>query len=136
MTVIFFASTSLGSPGHTSRFIFPFLLWLNPHMSKETIQVLHAVIRKCAHVSEYAMLGFLFWRAVHLDPAFSAVGAARRYWLAILFCALYASTDEFHQIFVPSRHPAVLDVMLDTSGAGLGLVLTWSIRKLRKAPDA
>jgi VanZ family protein len=135
MAVIFSASTSLGAPKHTSRFIRPFLLWLNPRMSEETIEEVHHVIRKCAHVCEYAMLGFLVWRVVHLDSAFSTVGAARQYWLAILFCALYAASDEFHQSFVPTREPAVLDVLLDTCGAGLGLLMTWSVRRLRKARD-
>jgi VanZ family protein len=101
-------------------------------MSEETLEALHHVIRKCAHFIEYATLGFLAWRVVHLDPAFSTLTPARQYWLAILFCALYASTDEFHQKFVSTRQPAVLDVMLDTCGAGFGLVVTWSVRRLRK----
>jgi VanZ family protein len=136
MAVIFSASTSLGSPSHTSRFIHPILLWLDPQMSDETFELVHTVIRKCAHVCEYAMLGFLVWRVVHLDSAFSTAGAAGRFWLALLFCALYASSDEFHQRFVPTRHPAVTDVMLDTCGAGLGLFVAWCLRRLRKSPDA
>ena len=132
MGVIFSASTSLGSPRHTSRFIIPILLWLDPHMSAETIELVHTIVRKSAHVCEYAMFGILVWRLVRLDPAFSSVGAARRCWLVILFSALYASTDEFHQIFVPTRHPAVHDVMLDTCGAALGLFLAWCFSAFRK----
>jgi VanZ family protein len=135
MAVIFSASTNLGAPSHTSRFIRPVLLWLNPRMSEETIEEWHHVIRKCAHFCEYAMLGFLVWRVVHLDPTFSTASAARQYWLALLFCALYASSDEFHQSFVPSRQPAVLDVLLDTCGAFFGLLMTWSVRRLRKVRD-
>jgi VanZ family protein len=135
MAVIFSASTSLGAPGYTSRFIRPFLLWLNPHMSEQTFQVVHHIIRKCAHFCEYAMLGFLVWRTIHLDSAFSTTSAAGQYWLAILFCALYAASDEFHQSFVPGRQPAILDVMLDTCGAGFGLLMTWSARRLRRARD-
>jgi VanZ family protein len=135
MVVIFSASTSLGSPRYTSRFIRPFLLWLDPHMSARTIEQVHHAIRKSAHFCEYAMLGLLAWQVLHGDPAFSTVGAGRQYWLALLFCALYASSDEFHQKFVPSRQPAVLDVLLDTCGAGFGLFVTWCIRRLRKARD-
>jgi VanZ family protein len=135
MAVIFSASTSLGAPSHTSRFVRPFLLWLNPRMSEETIEKVHLAIRKCAHFCEYAVLGFLAWRVVHLDPAFSTASAARQYRLALLLCALYASTDEFHQSFVPTRHPAVLDVMLDTCGAAFGLLTTWSVRRLRRSGD-
>jgi len=133
MAVIFSASTSLGSPSYTERLIRPFLLWFNPHMSEETIGLVHAVVRKCAHVCEYLVFGILVWRALHFDRGFLAAGEGRQYWLAILICALYASTDEFHQIFVATRHPAVLDVMLDTFGAGLGLFLTWCARRLLKA---
>ena len=105
-------------------------------MSEETIELVHHTVRKCAHFCEYAMLGFLVLRVVHLDAAFSTASAGRRYWLALLFCALYAASDEFHQSFVPTRQPAVLDVFLDTCGAGFGLLMTWSVRRLRKARDA
>lgn len=133
MAVIFSASTSLGAPNNTSRFIRPFLLWLNPQMPEETIELVHHIIRKCAHFCEYAMLGFLAWRVVHRDLSLSFPSAGRQYWLALLFCALYAASDEFHQSFVPTRQPAVLDVMLDTCGAGFGLLMTWCFRRFRKA---
>ena len=133
MAVIFSASTNLGAPRNTSRIIGPILRWLDPQMSPQTVELVIHVIRKCAHVCEYAVLGFISWRVVHLDAAFSDAGPGRQYWLAILFCALYASTDEFHQSFVPTRQPAVLDVLLDTCGAGLGLLITWSVRRLQKS---
>ena len=123
----------MGAPKHTSRFIIPFLLWLDPHMSQETIELVHHVIRKCAHFTEYGFLGFLVWRVIHNDDAFSGTTVRRQYWLAILFCAFYASTDEFHQKFVPTREPAVTDVMLDTCGAAFGLLVIWTIRLLGKS---
>jgi VanZ family protein len=132
MTVIFGASTTLGAPNNTSRYIRPFLLWIDPQMSDETYEKWHHAIRKCAHFTEYAILGFLAWRIVYLDSAFSGVNQCRQYLLIILFCALYASTDEFHQKFVPGRQPAVLDVMLDTFGAACGLLAIWSVRRLQK----
>ena len=50
-----------------------------------------------------------------------------------LFCVmLYATSDEFHQLFVASRQARVLDVLIDTSGAALGLLLIWIAGKLRK----
>ena len=45
---------------------------------------------------------------------------------------LYATSDEFHQLFVASRQARVLDVLIDTSGAALGLLLIWIAGKLRK----
>ena len=42
---------------------------------------------------------------------------------ALLGCALFAASDEFHQTFVKSRTPSVRDVLLDTGGALLGLLI-------------
>ncbi|MGA2750752.1 MAG: VanZ family protein [Verrucomicrobiota bacterium] len=134
MCLIFSASTGLGAPAHTSRFVRPFLLWLNPRMSEETIERVHHIVRKCAHFTEYAVLGVLAWRLFHRDAAFSAFSPGRQLWWALLFCAFYASTDEFHQKFVPNRQPAVLDVLLDTCGAGFGVAAAWSQRRAQKTP--
>ena len=133
MTVIFGASTQLGSPDNTSFFFRPLMHWLFPRMSGETMERLHHVVRKTAHFVEYAILGVLAWRAVHFDPAFGSFSPRRQYGFALLFCLLYASTDEFHQIFVPSRQASVQDVLLDTSGSGLGLLATLGLRKRRDA---
>jgi VanZ family protein len=70
------------------------------------------VLRKVAHVSEYALLGLLLARAV------------RRPGVAIVLAAGYAVTDEVHQTFVQGRHGAPLDVAIDTVGALVG-VLVW-----------
>ncbi len=61
--VIFFGSTDLMSAEHTSRFIVPFLRWLKSDISIETLASIHFVIRKCAHLSEYAILALLLLRA-------------------------------------------------------------------------
>jgi VanZ family protein len=127
MSVIFSASTGLGSPAHTSLFVVPFLHWLNPDMSPETIERVHYCVRKTAHFVEYSMLGFLIWRVVHSAPAMATHHPSRHFRLALLFAALYAASDETHQIFVPSREAAVTDVLLDTCGAAAGLALTWCV---------
>ena len=76
------------------------------------------VLRKLAHVTEYAILGFLLARAV------------RRPGLAVVLAAGYAATDEVHQTFVRGRHGAPLDVAIDTAGALAGVLvwLHWSRR--------
>ena len=133
MVVIFGASTGLGSPENTSRFVVPFLLWLNPHMSWGTIKLVHLCVRKTAHAVEYAMLGFLIWRVVHSAATLASIRPARHFRLALLLAALYAATDEAHQIFVPGREAAVRDVLLDTCGAALGLAVTWCAVRMRKS---
>ena len=62
--VIFVGSTSVMSAEQTSRYIVPFLLWLKPGMSPAAIWTILVVARKCAHVTEYAVLALLLWRAL------------------------------------------------------------------------
>jgi len=45
---------------------------------------------------------------------------------------LYAASDEFHQIFVPSRTALVSDVIIDTTGGAIGLLLFWLTGKIFK----
>src|SRR5215216_4470060 len=66
--VIFVGSTSVMSADHTSRYIVPFLLWLKPGMSPSAIWTILVVARKCAHVTEYAVLALLLWRALRNVP--------------------------------------------------------------------
>src|SRR5439155_16307188 len=70
--VIFLGSTELLSAEYTSRFITPFLLWLRPGMSPQTIWRILVVVRKCAHVTEYAVLALLLWRALRSIPTLCA----------------------------------------------------------------
>ena len=75
------------------------------------------VLRKIAHVGEYAVLGALLYRAVRREPA------------AILLGSLYAITDEVHQSFVTGRHGSPVDWLIDTAGVVLGVVLlSWRSR--------
>ena len=122
LSVIFVGSTNLMSAEHTSLFVVPFLLWLKPGMSPHTIWVILVVMRKCAHVTEYAVLGLLLWRALRSIPILRAK-MLMVFGAVVLGCALFAATDEFHQTFVKSRTPSVRDVLLDIAGAILGLFI-------------
>jgi VanZ family protein len=122
LSMIFVGSTNLMSAEHTSRYVAPFLLWLKPGMSPQTIWVILVVMRKCAHVTEYAVLALLLSRALRTVPVLRTrtlmvISAV------VLGCALFGATDEFHQTFVKSRTPSVGDVFLDIAGAILGLVI-------------
>ena len=120
--VIFLGSTDLMSAEHTSRFIVPFLLWLKPGMSPKIIRSILFAMRKCAHVTEYAILALLLLRVLRsgltlrmkMPMLFGAV---------LLACAVFAASDEFHQSFVKSRTPSVRDVLLDVAGAFFGLLI-------------
>jgi VanZ family protein len=120
--VIFLGSTDLMSAEHTSRFIVPFLRWLKPDISLETLASIHFIIRKCAHLGEYAVLALLLLRAaifmtnLKRSPAILCVSV----WVA---CLVVATTDEFHQTFVASRGASATDIMIDSGGAVLGLLI-------------
>jgi VanZ family protein len=135
--VIFLGSSDLMSAEHTSRFIVPFLRWLKPDISPETLASIHFIVRKCAHLGEYAVLALLLLRAAILTNLKRSLAILYvSVWVACLFVA---TTDEFHQTFVASRGASATDIMIDSGGAILGLLIgaifgiTRSI-KLERAP--
>jgi len=71
-------------------------------------------VKKGAHVTEYAILGWLIQRAL---------GAGRAGWQAWLVAVAYAATDEVHQSLVAGRNARVTDVMIDAAGAVIGVVM-------------
>jgi VanZ family protein len=80
--------------------------------------------RKVVHASEYALLCFLWWRALRtkLDPVTALAPA----WA---IAALYAASDEYHQSFVSGRHATWVDVAIDSMGAAVFALLV--LRALR-----
>jgi VanZ family protein len=133
MCVIFSASSDRTSFQHSSRIIGPLVHWLLPHLSEEAVHAVIVFVRKCAHLAEYAVLALLLWRALH-KPAEPVPSPWRwsKAGLVLVLVALYAASDEIHQAFVPSRESSVWDVLLDTSGAALGLLCLWAIGRLRR----
>jgi VanZ family protein len=126
--VIFGGSTNVMSAEHTSRYIGPLLFWLKPDMSPNTSWIIVVVARKCAHVSEYAILGLLLWRALCSVPALRTKPLVV-FGAVLIGCALFAASDEFHQTFVKSRTPSVHDVLLDIAGALVGLLIAASFAR-------
>jgi len=124
MICVFIGSTDLLSAEHTSRFIGPFLRWFAPEVSEATVASVQMVVRKCAHLTEYAILAVLLCRAFrqHRGRAFGIV---------LIISALYAALDEFHQSFVATRTASPWDVMIDSAGALIGLLLYWKIDNRR-----
>jgi VanZ family protein len=133
MAVIFCASSAAFSSEYTSKFLGPLIHWLFPGLSAEATAEIVFYLRKTGHVTEYAVLALLLWRA-RLKPKPGAVQPwngleARR---VLLLTALYAATDELHQCFVPSREARIHDVMLDTAGAACALLLLWLVGRWRR----
>ena len=124
--VIWLASSDLGAMSHQSRILGPILAALG--FSPETTIKIIVFIRKNAHMGEYALFAVLAWRGWHARPLLWR-RTAWRWWpdaLAPLgFAVAWASLDEFHQSFVPSRTASVGDVCWDTAGALIGLAVLW-----------
>lgn len=133
MAVIFTASGDAHSYEHSSRIIAPLLYWLFPHISANTVDWVVFIVRKCAHVTEYAVLALLLWRAFRRpqkdNPRPWNWREAGR---VLVIVAVYAATDEFHQIFISTRTPRVHDVIIDTLGGAAGLFLLWWVGRWRK----
>lgn len=129
MAVIFMFSASPGkssselSDGISYQMIdvvgnLPFFDW----DAQEKISYSEAIqgpVRKAAHFGEYALLGIL-WAA---PLGFCCEKQKKRLSIALIICFLYACTDEIHQLFVPGRDGNSRDVLIDTSGAAVGILL-------------
>jgi VanZ family protein len=79
-------------------------------------------VRKMAHFTEYFILFLLASRANRATLMQSGFAV-------FFFCFLYACTDEFHQCFIPGRVGCIQDVGVDSSGAGMGALLFYLLKK-------
>jgi len=128
--VIFLGSTDMLSAEHTSRFLVPFLRWIDPQISFATLNAIQLGIRKLGHLTEYAILAMLLWRALRSGTRWQ-MKMSILFLVAALASAIFAVSDEFHQSFVPSRTASPNDVMIDICGALIGLLscLMFAVRK-------
>ena len=130
--LIFIGSSDLLSASHTSAFLTRPLHWLFPNASDATLATIHFVLRKIGHFTEYAILALLAARAFRSSSR--ELLRARWFWVSLLFVVAYSLSDEFHQSFVPSRTPSILDSMIDSAG-GLAALVWLAIRVRRPRVD-
>jgi len=135
MVVIFGASSDSRSVQHTDSLLGQLLAALHLHVTSAQLETLRWLVRKAAHMTEYAVLALLWWRALRRQRHGGAWSARTAAW-TLAACILYAASDEFHQSFVKTRTPSVIDVMIDTGGAALALLLVWLLTKTRRAGRA
>lgn len=128
--VIYSASGDKKSVQHSSRLIEPFIRWLVPSISDEAVWATVLVVRKGAHMTEFAIFAALLWWSLRGTVWRESVGWSRRQAIIAWSGAVgFALTDEFHQVFVPGRQGSLWDVMIDGLGAALGLWGLWFIRQ-------
>ena len=104
-----------------------FLLSAQPNLNSGLGWIDH-VGRKIVHASEYALLCFLWWRALR-----TRMNNTRALASAWTIAVAYAVTDEYHQRFVEGRHSSWVDVAIDGMGAALFVALTLRLMRRRRA---
>jgi VanZ family protein len=113
-----------------SRFMkhwLPVIIWASLIFILSSLPNLHTefggswdlILRKCAHATEYAILAILISRTVSPQP----INYRLRYLVVFWFTVGYAITDEWHQSFVVGRTATTYDVIIDTTGALIGILL-------------
>ena len=113
MAAILALSTDAGSAEHTGGFVLPALRFIWPTATLPLLESIHAVVRKLAHVTEYAVLGSLWYRAFAVGRRPPRIAVALAFGLSVA----WAGVDEAFQMLVPSRTPSILDVGIDAAGA-------------------
>ena len=112
MIIIFIFSAQTGND--SSALSNGILLWIQNTFN---ITIPSLFIRKCAHMSEYALLMFTFIYAFKKNDI-------KHYLLyAFLSTVFYATTDEFHQLFVENRSGNIIDVCIDSLGSFIAIIL-------------
>jgi VanZ family protein len=92
-----------------------FLLSAQPDLPRTGTSWLDQFLSAGAHVLLFGVLAMLLARALG--------GGHRALPMAFTLTLIYALSDEFHQGYVPGRHPDALDLLWDALGAALGLGL-------------
>lgn len=111
-------------------FIFwlPVIIWSSviyffssiPHLKIEILGFWDLILRKIAHIVEYAILSLLYFRAIKNTT--NLKGTSFYFWPMFL-SLIYAISDEIHQHFVPGRYCSVVDIGIDSVGIIIGCVI-------------
>ena len=111
---IYWMSTGMFSAHNTYFVLEPILRFFFPSISHRRLVMVHNLVRKAAHVTEYFAMGLLLFRA------FRSGSNDRQYlrWAfsSVLVIAFLAMSDEYHQSGVPTRTASWMDVGIDTVG--------------------
>lgn len=83
----------------------------------DLVEKFNHIVRKYAHFTSYLVLGVLVMNAFRR----SGVRGFKGFIFSLVFCILYAISDEVHQVFVPGRGAQVTDVLIDSVWAFVGI---------------
>ena len=120
LVTAFIWGNSLQTADQSSGHSLTVLAWVRPLLERTGLDpaLFHTLVRKLAHMSEFAALAFCW-----------ALSLGRGPW-ALGLAGLTAAADETIQRFVPGRAGMVQDVFIDLAGAALGLLAAWICLRL------
>lgn len=120
---------SSNTSGNTIRFILNKLQItknMNEQQENELVESLQGPVRKMAHFSVYTLGGIISYMLFSQYK----ISNKKRIIYSLLLCMIYAITDEIHQYFVPGRSCELRDVLIDSSGALLGIFISYIILRI------
>ncbi len=123
--VIYSLSGPTYSAAASAGFIARIVCVLSFGVLREHVSLINLLVRKAAHLTEYAILAVILYNA--FKPTDRKAWSNSSAFQALLTAAIYSLSDEFHQIFVPGRHASIFDCLIDTTGAFLGLFFVFRI---------
>lgn len=86
------------------------------------------IIRKIGHLSEYAALGF-FITSFLSNIYYIFKNKIKHVMISFIFVFLYSCLDEFHQTLIPNRSGNFIDVIIDSVGGAIGILVSIKIKK-------
>ncbi|MFQ3675143.1 MAG: VanZ family protein [Endomicrobiia bacterium] len=115
-------------------FWLPVILWSSviffwssiPYLKISVLEFWDIVLRKLAHITEFAILTFLYYRAINKNN--EPQKFMNHFW-PIFLTLVFAITDEIHQHFVPGRVCSWKDVLIDSVGILVGSFVYLKTRK-------
>jgi VanZ family protein len=123
MGLVFLGSQAALSESNTGRLLTPIFRAVLPGAAPETLLLLLFLTRKLAHLTEYAILALLWYRAFHKGQQWPP---SRSAWWALMISVAYAVLDETHQAWTGVRGGNAGDVVLDGLGSAVALsILLW-----------
>lgn len=122
ITIFMFSAQNGDESSELSQgFLRTFILRFTPdNISEDIVNMMEYIIRKCAHMTEYAVFGILVFYQIKLYRLFEKEW--NRIVMAVICVMIYASTDEIHQLFVGGRSGRFTDVLIDTAGGFIGIM--------------
>ena len=124
LLVIFLFSSQNGEESTKTSGIFDNVIsiFIKDEGNKDTAKY---YVRKCAHFTEYFILALLI---INVIKDYHEVNY-KLLILTFILCMLYAASDEWHQTFIDNRAGQIKDVIIDSSGSLLAIIIYNFIKK-------